>query len=124
MVGVCRRWPESLYVIKNNHNDATLTIQNDFVFITELSPPCLSDWLKCESVVSCHACREYLPSSGPPTVSRAGSDPAAGCSEESEDSGPTDMCKLSIHAATARKAFSFRLIITSCPAAIGNHAKI
>lgn len=36
-------------------------------------------------------CCEYLPSSGPPTASQAGSDPAAGCSEEgSEHRGPTD----------------------------------
>lgn len=57
--------------------------------ITELSPPRLSDCPKCESAVSCHACCEYLPSSRPPTLSQAGSDPAAGCSEESEHSGPT-----------------------------------
>lgn len=65
-------------------------IEDYFFLITELSPPRLSDCPKCESVVSCHARCEYLPSSGPPTLSRAGSDPAAGCSEESEHSGPTD----------------------------------
>lgn len=48
------------------------------------------DCPKSERVVSRHACREYLPSSGLPTVSQAGSDPAAGRSEESEQSGPTD----------------------------------
>lgn len=71
---------------------ATLMIDDDDddFWIAELSPPCLRDCPKCESVVSRHACREYLPSSGPPTVSRAGSDPAAGRSEESEHSGPTD----------------------------------
>lgn len=40
--------------------------------------------------LSCHAACEYLPSSGPPTASQAGSDPAAGCSEECEHSGPID----------------------------------
>lgn len=38
-------------------------------------------------------CCEYLPSSGPPTASQAGSDPAAGCSEVGEHSGPTDTYK-------------------------------
>lgn len=60
--------------------------------VAELSSPCLN-CPTCESVVSRHARREYLPSSGPPTVSRAGSDPAAGCSEESKHSNLTDTHK-------------------------------
>lgn len=42
----------------------------------------------------------YLPSSGPPTASQAGSDPAAGCSEERERSGPNRYKhRVSTHAA-------------------------
>lgn len=81
-------WNISIFnFLKKNH--AALMIQ---MFITKLSPTRLNDCPKCESIVSCHACSEYLPSSGPPTVSQADSDPAAGCSEESEHSGPTDTC--------------------------------